>query len=89
VDARVRSPKLTDSPARRAWQYTIGEGMMKKKIFVTVSGGCAYVMDDTVPEGFEVEIVDLDNIEAGDSFPSIQALNYCLKHDLYQPPRVS
>jgi hypothetical protein len=89
VDARVRSPKLTDSPARRAWQYTIGGGMMKKKIFVTVSGGCAYVMDDTVPEGFEVEIVDLDNIEAGDSFPSIQALNYCLKHDLYQPPRVS
>jgi hypothetical protein len=63
--------------------------MMKKKIFVTVSGGCAYVMDDTVPEGFEVEIVDFDNIEAGDGFPSMQALNYCLKHDLYQPPRVS
>ncbi len=59
---------------------------MSKKIFVTVSGGCAYVMDDTVPEGLEVEIVDFDNIGAGGSFPSIQALNYCLKHDLYQPP---
>jgi hypothetical protein len=62
---------------------------MKKKIFVTVSGGCAYVMDDTVPAGFEVEIVDFDNINAGDAFPSTQALNYCLKHDLCQPPRTS
>jgi len=62
---------------------------MKKRLFVTVAGGCAYVMHDTVPEGFEVEIVDFDNIEAGDSFPSIQALNYCLKHDLYQPPVMS
>jgi len=67
----------------------IGEGMMKKKIFVTVSGGCAYVIDDTVPEGFEVEIVDFDNIAAGDSFPSIQALNYCLNHGLYQPSRMT
>lgn len=40
-----------------------------KKIFVTVSGGCAYVMADTVPEGFTLEIIDFDNIEAGDSFP--------------------
>lgn len=60
---------------------------MVKKIFVTVSGGSAYVMEDTVPEGLEVEIIDFDNIQAGDSFPSIQALNYCLKHDLYQIPR--
>jgi hypothetical protein len=60
--------------------------MMNKKILVTVSGGCAYVIDDTVPEGFEVEIVDFNNIEAGDSFPSIQALNYCLNHGLYQAP---
>ena len=26
------------------------------KIFVTVSGGCAYVMQDTVPQGLAVEI---------------------------------
>jgi hypothetical protein len=41
---------------------------MMNKIFVTVSGGCAYVIEDTVPQGFEVEVIDFDNIEAGDSF---------------------
>ena len=35
-----------------------------KKLFVTVSGGCAYVMEDTVPHGFAVEVIDCDNIEA-------------------------
>ena len=59
-----------------------------KKIFVTVSGGCAYVMEDTVPKGFDVEIVDFDNIEAGDNFPSKEALEYCTRHDLYQPSRL-
>jgi hypothetical protein len=49
-----------------------------KKIFVTVSGGCAYVMEDTVPQGFAVEIIDFDNIEAGDAFPSVEALEYAL-----------
>jgi hypothetical protein len=58
-----------------------------KKIFVTVSGGSAYIMEDTVPEGYELEIIDFDNIEAGDSFPSAEAQEYCAKHDLYQPPR--
>jgi hypothetical protein len=58
-----------------------------KKIFVTVSGGCAYVMDDTVPQGFAVEVIDFDNIEAGDSFPSVEALKYCAEHDLYQAHR--
>jgi len=58
-----------------------------KKIFVTVTGGCAYVIDDTVPKGFEVEIIDLDDIEAGDSFPSKEAREYCVKHDLYETPR--
>jgi hypothetical protein len=58
------------------------------KIFVTVSGGCAYVADDTVPAGCEVEIIDFDNIEAGDSFPSKEASEYCAKHNLYEPPRV-
>ena len=59
-----------------------------KKIFVTVAGGCAYVIDETVPYGFEVEIIDFDNIEAGDSFPSKEAREYCSKHDLFESPRV-
>jgi hypothetical protein len=59
------------------------------KIFVTVSGGCAYVMQDTVPEGFTVEIVDFDEIAAGDKFPSGDALKYCVEHDLYAAPRAS
>jgi hypothetical protein len=59
-----------------------------KKIFVTVSGGCAYVMEDTVPQGCAVEVIDFDNIEAGDRFPSVEALEYCTKHDLYQAPRI-
>ena len=57
------------------------------KIFVTVSGGCAYVIEATVPQGFAVEIIDFDNIEGGDSFPSEEARNYCAKHDLYEAPR--
>lgn len=58
------------------------------KIFVTVVGGCAYVMEDTVPSGHEVEIIDFDNIEAGDNFPSREAREYCSKHDLYTPPQL-
>jgi len=57
------------------------------KIFVTVSGGCAYVIDDTVPKGYTVEVIDFDNIEAGDSFPSPEARAYCAEHGLYEPPR--
>jgi len=60
-----------------------------EKIFVTVSGGCAYVMDDTVPQGFTVEVIDFDNIGAGGKFPSAEALEYCTEHDLYQAPRTS
>jgi glutamate synthase domain-containing protein 3 len=56
-----------------------------EKIFVTVTGGCAYVIDETVPQGFEMEIIDFDNIEAGDKFPSKEAQEYCAKHDLYEP----
>lgn len=59
------------------------------KIFVTVSGGCAYVMDDTVPKGFAVEIIDFDNIDAGDSFPSEEARDYCIGRNLYEPRRPS
>jgi hypothetical protein len=61
---------------------------LMKKIFVTVSGGCAHVMDDTVPQGFAVEVIDFDNIEAGDSFPSSEALQYCTEHNLYESPRL-
>ena len=60
-----------------------------KKIFVTVSGGCAYVMEDTVPPGLAVEVIDFDNIKAGDSFPSVEALEYCTEHDLYETQRPS
>jgi len=67
---------------------TSGQGEFEmNKIFVTVSGGCAYVIEDTVPPGFAVEVIDFDNIEEGDSFPSAEAREYCAKHDLYEPPR--
>ena len=56
-----------------------------EKIFVTVSGGCAYIMEDTVPPGYDVEIIDFDNIDAGDDFPSEEARAYSVKHDLYTP----
>jgi spore coat polysaccharide biosynthesis protein SpsF (cytidylyltransferase family) len=58
---------------------------MKKKMFITVSGGCAYVMADTVPKGWEVEIIDFDDIEAGDDFPSDEAREYCTARGLYEP----
>jgi hypothetical protein len=57
------------------------------KIFVTVSGGCAYVAEDTVPPGFVVEVVDFDNIGAGDSFPSVEAQEYYAQNNLLVPPR--
>jgi hypothetical protein len=59
-----------------------------RKIFITVSGGCAYSMDDTVPEGYEVEIIDFDSIEAGDSFPSPEARMYCFERGLYEAARL-
>ena len=55
-----------------------------KKIFVTVSGGSAYVMEDTVPQGYEVEVIDFDDIEAGDDFPSAEARQYCLRQRLFE-----
>jgi len=59
-----------------------------RKIFVTVSGGCAQVVEDTVPQGFVLEIIDFDNIVAGDGFPSEESRQYCAEHDLYQPARL-
>jgi hypothetical protein len=58
------------------------------KIFITVFGGCAYVMEDTVPKGFVAEIIDFDNIEGGDDFPSQEAREYCMANDLYRAPRI-
>jgi hypothetical protein len=49
---------------------------INKKIFVTVTGGIADVMEETVPEGYEVEVIDFDNINAGDDFPSEEAKEY-------------
>jgi hypothetical protein len=57
-----------------------------KKIFITVSGGVAYVMEDTLPPGYTAEIIDFDNIDAGSDFPSHEAREYCLKKELYFPP---
>lgn len=56
------------------------------KIFVPVSGGSAYVMEDAVPKGYAVEIIDFDNIGAGDAFPSDEARSYCLERGLYEAP---
>jgi spore coat polysaccharide biosynthesis protein SpsF (cytidylyltransferase family) len=37
-------------------------GPTEKIIFITVSGGVAYVCEDTVPAGVRVEIIDFDNL---------------------------
>ena len=58
------------------------------KIFITVSGGVAYIMEDTVPPGYVAEIIDFDNIGAGDDFPSEEARQYCVERGLYRPPRL-
>ena len=47
-----------------------------RKIFVTVQGGVAEVCESTVPEGYEVEIIDFDNIAQGDPYPSDEAAAY-------------
>ncbi len=35
---------------------------LEKVVFVTVSGGVAYICEDTVPPGIRVEILDFDNL---------------------------
>jgi hypothetical protein len=47
------------------------------KILITVRGGRPYVINETVPKGYVVELVDYDNIEEGDSWPSVEARVYC------------
>jgi hypothetical protein len=69
-------------------------GIMRKelkmrKVLVTVSGGCAHLVEDTLPSDVEVEIVDFDNIEEGDGFPSDEAREYCESHGLYGARRAT
>ena len=54
------------------------------RIYITVRGGRPYVVDETVPDGCVVEIVDLDNIEAGDPWPSEEARLYYKERLDYQ-----
>ncbi len=51
---------------------------MPKKIFVIVSGGVAYSVDESVPSGYELEIIDFDNINEGDDRRSDEAKRLCL-----------
>jgi hypothetical protein len=55
------------------------------KILITVRGGRPYVINETVPDGYVVELVDYDNIEEGDSWPSEEARVYCERVLGYTP----
>jgi hypothetical protein len=57
--------------------------MTVSKIFVIVSDGEARVQLDTVPENMIVEIIDLDTIRHGESFPSPEAFNYCRDNNIF------
>lgn len=35
---------------------------MRKHILIVVDGGVAEIIQDTVPDGYEVEIIDYDNL---------------------------
>jgi hypothetical protein len=56
--------------------------MPVKKIFVTVRGGVAYVVEETVPLGYELEIIDFDNLGEGDDRRSEEAKLYCSLHQI-------
>jgi spore coat polysaccharide biosynthesis protein SpsF (cytidylyltransferase family) len=52
-------------------------------IFITVSGGVAYVQEDTVPRGTRVEIIDFDNLnESTDEYARLspEAQIYVKQH---------
>jgi spore coat polysaccharide biosynthesis protein SpsF (cytidylyltransferase family) len=54
-----------------------------KVIFITVSGGVAYVCEDTVPAGIRVEIIDFDHLdESADEYArlSTEAQAYVRTH---------
>jgi spore coat polysaccharide biosynthesis protein SpsF (cytidylyltransferase family) len=50
-----------------------------KTILVVVRGGVAYVVEETVPKGFAVEIIDFDNLQ--DVRDSKIARNYIERTD--------
>ena len=54
----------------------------KQKIFVTVSGGVAYPIEESVPDGYELEIIDYDNIREGYDVRSEEAKSFCMTHGL-------
>jgi len=52
-------------------------------IFITVSGGVAYVCEDTVPPGTRVEIIDFDNLnESAEEYARLspEARSYVKQH---------
>jgi hypothetical protein len=51
-------------------------GKSGRKIFVIVNQGVAEVVEDTVPSGWAVEIIDLDSIREGDDYPSAESGRY-------------
>jgi spore coat polysaccharide biosynthesis protein SpsF (cytidylyltransferase family) len=58
-------------------------GAAKGVIFITVSGGVAYVCEDTVPAGVRVEIIDFDNLkESADEYTRLspEAQVYVTSH---------
>lgn len=57
--------------------------MRASKIFIIVNDGEAQVCKDTVPDNVIVEIIDLDTIRHGESFPSPEAFNYCRDNNIF------
>jgi hypothetical protein len=53
------------------------------KIFVLVEDGVATVREDTLPTDTRVEIIDLDLIRTGESFPSPEAFKYCQEKNIF------
>jgi len=57
------------------------------KIFVIVKDGEAHIREDTVPKEMCVEVIDLDLIRAGQSFPSPEAFAYCQENQIFSNRR--
>ena len=56
---------------------------MPKKIFVTVSGGVAYVAEESVPFGYQIEIIDFDEVKEGNDRRSEEAKLFCTAHGIH------
>ena len=68
--------------------FVEGENKEMKTILVVVRGGVAYVVEETVPKGIEVEIIDFDNLQEPQDLNdptipkfSITAMNYIERTD--------